>query len=69
MADPLSPRKPDLCLVADAVLIAAREGRLPREFPEHSLEEGMRFLLRMGLGPELNEMVVRARNLKGGTEK
>lgn len=69
MPDPLAPRPVTLCSVADAVLVAAREGRLPREFPDHAVEEGMRFLLRLGMGPELNEMVVRARSLKGGTEK
>lgn len=68
MPDPLLPRPVDLCLVADAVLREAKTGRLPQEFTPYAVHDAMQFLLRLGLGPELNQMVQRAKELKGGTE-
>jgi len=66
MPDPLAPKPVDLCLVADAVLREAKTGRLPQEFTPHATACAMAFLLRMGLGPELNQMVQKAKDLKGG---
>jgi len=66
MPEELAPKPVDLCLVADAVLREAKTGRLPQEFTQYANAQAMAFLLRLGLGPELNAMVERARDLKGG---
>lgn len=66
MADPLVPRPIDLCLVADAVIREAKQGKLSHEFTPHATDEAIKFLMRLGLGPDLRDMANKAAKLKGG---